>query len=133
MLSDATYRQWTAAFHEGSYYEGTWAKGSDMRFLADDDGVASGMASRIVENRQYEFVSIENYGIITGDVVDTTSEEVKQWANSHENYTFSEDNGVTTVRVDLESDALSGDEVTEMFDGMWPPALQKLKELCEAS
>jgi hypothetical protein len=90
------------------------------------------MASRIVENKPYEYVSIENYGVYSNGTIDTTSDYAKQWADSHENYTFTENDGVTTVRVDLESDALSGDEVIEMFDGMWPPALQKLKELCEA-
>ena len=31
MLADETYRQWTSVFQEGSYYEGRWEKGSEIR------------------------------------------------------------------------------------------------------
>lgn len=132
MLGDATYRQWTAAFHEGSYFEGNWAKGSNMRFLAMDDGKLSGMASRIVESIPYEYISIEHLGEIMDGELDDTSEGAKQWAGAHENYTFTENSGVTTVLVELEGIDVS-DEMNNMFEGMWPKALAKLKEIAEQS
>lgn len=129
MLADNTYREWTVAFHEGSYFEGSWDKGSKILFLAVDDGKLSGMSSKIVENIPYEYISIEHVGEVIDGVEDTTSENAKKWAGSHENYIFSEANGVTTLKVEM--DGAGDKEMTEMFKQMWPSALDKLKELCE--
>lgn len=132
MLADKTYREWTGAFHEGSYFEGSWDKGSKILFLGpSNEGKPSGMSSKIVENIPYEYVSIEHVGEVIDGVEDTTSESSKQWAGSHENYTFSETNGVTTLTVEMEGADVSK-EMTEMFEGMWPKALAKLKEIAES-
>ncbi len=130
MLGDATYREWTASFCPGSYYVGSWDQGAEIKFLGPDekgnpDG--GGMYSRIKENRLHEFVSIEHLGIITNGVVDTTSEEVKKWAPSFENYTFVDKDGGTDVLVDMDIN----DEHKAQFEDMWPKALQKLKEVAE--
>jgi hypothetical protein len=130
MLNDATYRQWTAAFHEGSYYRGSWEQGSDIQFVSDDKDGQSGMAGKIAANRPYEFISIEYIGEISNGQVDTTSDSAKQWVGGRENYTFHETNGVTTIDVDLSGAAINPDMLA-MFDGMWPAALAKLKELAE--
>lgn len=34
MLNSPTYEQWTAAFCEGSRFEGSWDPGQTLRFLA---------------------------------------------------------------------------------------------------
>ncbi len=85
------------------------------------------MVSRIKENRKHDYISIEHLGVVQDGVEDTTSEAVKQWAGSFENYTFKEKNGSTEVLVDMDIN----DDFKEMFEGMWPKALQKLKELSE--
>ncbi len=131
MLEDATYREWTEPFHAGSYYEGDWSVGSKMLFLGpNDDGTTGGMVSRIVENRLYDFISIEHLGEVMNGVEDTTSERVKAWAGAHENYTFTENEGKTEVRVDLDF-ADGNPEMMAMFEAMWPKALAKLKEIAE--
>ncbi len=128
MLDQDTYRKWTDVFMEGSYYKGDWNKGSKIRFLAPDEhGKMQGMLSRIKENRQYEFVSIEHLGLIQDGKEDTSSDEVKKWAGALENYTFKKRNGSTEVVVDVDTD----EKYAEMFEGMWPKALQKLKKLAE--
>lgn len=129
MLEDATYRQWTRAFNEGSYYKGDWSKGSKMLFLGPDPntGKKGGMVSRIKENRLHEYISIEHLGIVHDGIEDTTSDAVKPWAGSLENYTFKEADGKTELLVDIDIN----DEYKEIFNDMWPRALQKLKELAE--
>lgn len=129
MLEDATYRLWTTLFSEGSYYKGDWSKGSKIIFLGPnpETGKEGGMVSRIAENKLYEYISIEHLGIINDGVEDTTSEEVKKWTHAFENYTFKEKNGKTDVLVDIDIN----EEYAEMFKGMWPKALNKLKELAE--
>lgn len=130
MLDDATYRVWTEPFMPGSHFVGDWSKGSKILFLGPnkETGKMSGMVSRIKENRPYEYISIEHLGMVNDGKEDTTSEAVKAWAGAFENYTFKERDGKTEVLVDLEGIV---DEFKEMFQNMWPKALQKLKELAE--
>jgi hypothetical protein len=91
------------------------------------DDKVGGMVSRIKDNRLYEFISIEHLGEVLDGIEDTTSDRVKVWAGALENYTFVNKNGKTELVVDLDVN----EEFKEMFEGMWPKALQKLKELCE--
>lgn len=125
-----TYPKWTEPFNPGSYYQGDWSEGSKMLFLGPDPktGKEGGMVSRIAENRPYEFLSIEHIGLMSDGVEDMTSEEVKKWTPAFENYTFKEMNGDTEFLVDIDV----ADEYEQTFTEMWPNALEKLKELCEA-
>ncbi|MBP9771692.1 MAG: SRPBCC domain-containing protein [Candidatus Pacebacteria bacterium] len=130
MLEDATYRQWTAPFNPaGSYYEGSWDEGAEMRFLgpSQDGSTIGGMISRIKENRLHEFLSIEHLGMIENGVIDTASEKVKAWTPAFENYTFTEKDGGTELTIDADSN----EEYAEMFSDMWPKALEILKGLAE--
>ncbi|MBE7551266.1 MAG: SRPBCC domain-containing protein [Anaerolineales bacterium] len=129
MLDDKSYREWTKAFNEGSYYKGSWEKGSKILFLGPDPntGEEGGMVSRIAENKPYEFISIEHLGIVQNGVEDTTSEVARKWAPAFENYTFNDKDGATEVLVDIDIE----DEHAQMFNEMWPGALRKLKELAE--
>lgn len=130
MLGDATYREWTEPFHAGSYYKGDWSEGSKMLFLGPDDNGKKdgGMVSRVKENRTHEYISIEHVGIVVDGVEDTTSEDAKKWTPAFENYTFTEKDGGTEVSVDMEA---ASDEYKDMFEGVWPKALLKLKEIVE--
>jgi uncharacterized protein YndB with AHSA1/START domain len=128
-LSDkATYEQWTAAFNPTSSFEGNWEKDQKMLFIGvDENGEKGGMISRIIAHDPNRFISIQHYGILKGDVELTEGEEVEEWANSIENYTFEENNGKTRVTVDL-------DTVEDFLDYMnetYPQALAKLKQMCE--
>jgi hypothetical protein len=129
MLDDEPYREWTKSFSPGSYYKGDWSKGSKIVFLGPDPdtGKEAGMVSRIAENKPYEYISIEHLGIIKNGVEDTESPEAKEWAPAYENYTFKETDGKTEVLVEMDAD----EKHVEMFNKMWPPALQKLKEIAE--
>ena len=128
MLEDKTYRQWTEAFAAGSHYVGDWNKGSKILFLGPDEkGKLGGMVSRIKENKQYDYISIEHLGVVENGIEDTSSEAVKIWAGALENYTFKDRNGKTELFVEMDIN----DEYKEIFQDMWPKALKKLKELAE--
>lgn len=132
MLDDATYREWTSAFYEGSYYEGDWNQGSEIRFLGpDDNGSTGGMLATVEESRPHEFVSLRYLGQIVNGVDDTTSDEARSIAGGHENYTFRQADGVTELDVEIDFAAGSDDEFVQMFSDMWPKALDKLKVICE--
>ncbi|HLO45964.1 MAG TPA: SRPBCC domain-containing protein [Leadbetterella sp.] len=128
MLQDTTYRIWTKEFAEGSHYEGSWEKGSEIHFLGpDEDGNLGGMYSRIKENVEYEFISIEHLGMISKGIIDTTSEEVKKWTPSFENYILLPKENQTELLVEMNTTA----EFVPMFEEMWPRALKSLKNICE--
>lgn len=123
-----TYEAWTTAFQPGSTYEGSWNKGSKMLFVGPDgEGGRAGMVARIAENKPHQFVSIHHYGLVSGDKEITEGPEVEQWAGAHENYTFKESNGTTTVTIDIDV----ADAFVDMFGTMWPNALNKLQTLVE--
>ncbi len=131
MLGEDSYRAWAEVFAPGSHYVGDWNKGSKILFLGPDKtGKMSGMVSRIKENRLYDYVSIEHLGIVQDGKEEISSAAAQGWAGALENYTFKERGGATEVQVDLVGmDVLK--EFKEMFQTIWPKALQKLKALAE--
>lgn len=118
MLSPDTYRVWTAAFCEGSYFEGSWEQGSTIRFLIPS---GEGMLAEIAENRLHEFISIRQIACIGQDSQEPFAEP------AFENYTFHQTGEGTTLEIDI--DVL--DEHVAMFEEMWPRAPGLLKGLCE--
>lgn len=128
-LSDkSSYEHWTAAFNPTSSFEGNWEKDQKMLFIGvDENGDKGGMISRIIAHDPNRFISIQHYGILKGDVELTEGEEVEEWANSIENYTFEEINGTTRVTVVLDT----AEDFLEYMNETYPQALAKLKQMCE--
>lgn len=125
----STYEHWTSAFNPTSTYEGTWEKGSKIHFVGvDENGKKGGMVSEIKEHEPAKFISIRHYGFLDGEIEVTTGEQVEKWAGGHENYSYQENNGLTTVTVDI--DTL--DEYLDYFNNTYPLALDKLKVLSES-
>ncbi|NIK90922.1 SRPBCC domain-containing protein [Mangrovimonas sp. CR14] len=123
-----TYNLWTAEFNPTSTYEGSWDKGSKILFVGtDENGKKGGMVSEIADNIPHKFISIRHYGILDGDKEITEGPDVEKWAGGLENYSFQEENGVTTVTVECDM----ADDYQDYFDTTWPKALKKLKELSE--
>lgn len=127
LLQPAGYEAWTAAFSEGSHYEGSWDAGARIRFLGP--GGQDGMVAEIAEHRPAEFVSIRHLGFIQAGKEDTTSEAVRAWAPCYENYHAQDTpEGHTLLRVAM--DCLPDFE--DYMNERWPLALARLKALCEA-
>lgn len=128
LKSKSTYEQWTSVFNPTSTWEGSWDKGSKILFVGvDEKGEKGGMVSRIVENIPNRFVSVQHYGLVKGEKEITAGPEVQKWANGFENYTFEENQGTTTVTVDLDAT----EDFLDYMNQTYPKALDKLKELCE--
>jgi hypothetical protein len=124
----STYEQWTALFNPTSTYDGSWNKGSKILFIGTDEkGDKGGMVSEIFNNIPNSFISIRHYGLLKGNVEIIEGPEVEKWANGFENYTFEEENGTTTVTVDLDTT----EEFLDYMNQAYPKALEKLKEICE--
>jgi len=85
------------------------------------------MLGTIVAHRPQEFVSVEYRGMVADGEDDITSDAAKLIAGTHESYSFSEADGVTTLAVEIEV----ADEWAEMFREEWPVALDRLRSLAE--
>jgi len=128
MLDDKKYSEWTSVFNPSSHYIGSWEKGSKILFLGtDSDGRTGGMVSRIKENIQDRFLSIEHYGVIKDGSEIFCGPEVDQWAGALENYTFTGAEGTTLLKIDVDVH----EDYISYFAATWPEALKKLKEICE--
>ena len=119
LWNDSTYRQWTAAFMEGSYAESDWKEGSKILFLTPKgDGMFS-IIEKKVPNKQMTF---KHLGEIKNGV-----EEPKNWEGAKESYHLEEKNGITELDVELDSVG----EFEQYFNDTFPKALNRLKEISE--
>ena len=125
MIGLESYKRWTAALAEGSYFEGSWDQGAKIRFLSPS---GEGMVAEIAESRINEFISIRHLGFIANRVEDTTSDAIRAWAPAYENYTFIAVPEGTKLVIDLDVNA----EWEQFMNEAWPKALTLLKQLCEA-
>lgn len=124
----STYEQWTALFNPTSSYEGSWSSGSRIHFIGiDEKGEKGGMVSEIAENNPNKFVSIKHIGLLVSGKEILEGPDVEKWTGGFENYSFEENNGISSLVVEV--------DVTEEFESYmnetYPKALDKLKELCE--
>jgi hypothetical protein len=124
LWEDETYRQWTAPFMEGSHAKSDWEEGSKIQFLGPN---GSGMLAIIEKKEAPSKMLFKHIGIINEGVEDTESEKVKEWAPAEEQYFLSELNDMTHLRIDMDIN----EDYLEMFDGIWPKALNKIKVLAE--
>lgn len=127
MLDDKPYREWTAVFHPGSHYLGTWTKGSKIQFLSpNENGKESGLTSLVADIKQYEYVTVHHQGVIQDGAEDMTSPAARKWQGL-ETYTFRAVDGQTEVSVAVEVP----EEMREYMEKIWPTALAKVKENAE--
>ena len=130
ITSKTTYEDWTKLFSPTSSYIGDWSEGSKMLFVSkDENGDLAGMVSRIDRVIPNSFVSIVHYGMLKSGNEITDGPEVDSWSGVKENYLFEENEGKTTVSIELDS----APEHEEYMNKLYPKALQKLREICELS
>lgn len=125
MLGAETYRDWTAVFAEGSYYEGDWSAGSMMRFLTP---AGDGMVGEVAANRRHAFVSIRFRGHIAGGRAVLDDAAAGEAASAFENYTFRAVADGTELVIDQDI----ATAYAQYMRDTWPGALTRLKALCEA-
>jgi uncharacterized protein YndB with AHSA1/START domain len=128
LLGKETYPKWTTPFSPTSQAKTDWQKGSKALFL---DGNNRGMVSRIAENVPNEYLSIEHLGYYHDGVEDYEKAKEEKWAGAKENYTLTDLDGKTLLHIYMDMDE-SNKEMIAMFEGMWPKALDIVKELAES-
>ena len=120
LWEDATYRDWTSVFAEGSYAVSDWNEGSTIQFLDPKSG--SGMSAVIVKKTPNEFMSFRHIA----EIKNGQEQPPAASSGGRENYTLTK-NTRTTLTVDLDAP----DEYRQMFEDMFPRALGRVKTLSE--
>ncbi len=125
MLHPDNYREWVNAAWPGSFYEGGWREGENLRFISED---GSGTLATLADYKPYDYIFAKHIAVLNaGGIEDRDSDIAKGWIGTTEAYQFTEDKDATTLTVKLNINP----EWEKMFDDGWPKALEKLKEICE--
>ncbi|MCJ7932370.1 MAG: SRPBCC domain-containing protein [Chryseobacterium sp.] len=97
LWGDITYRQWTTAFKDGSFYEGTLEENNIVKFL---DPKNNGMYSRVVKVIPNEEITFLHLGEIYDGI------EVSQdWGEATEAYFLKENEEGTLLRAEIQTPA----------------------------
>lgn len=126
MFDPIAYRDWTRAFCEGSYFEGSWEAGRRVRLL---DPAGHGMEAVVDVHRRHEELSLR----LVGEIRDgrPVADSPLQAEPARERYVFSPlPGGGTQLVVHLQS---WSDGFTDFLQATWPLALQRLKALAEST
>lgn len=124
LWNDASYRQWTSVFNEGSYAVSNWNEGDRIHFLSP---TGEGMYSLIEKKVINEHMAFKHLGVIKEGKEMPIDEETEQWSGSHEIYNLAESNGTTWLRVNLSI----AENYRDYFSKVFPKALEKVKEIAE--
>lgn len=124
LWNDESYRKWTSVFQEGSHAVTDWKEGSKVLFLSGD---GNGMYSTVARNIPYELMSFKHRGEVKNGVEEPLDEKTKLWSGAMENYTLNEVDGGTELVTEM--DII--EEYEDYFNGTFPKALAKVKELAE--
>lgn len=122
LWNDASYRQWTAVFMEGSYAESSWQQGDKISFLTPNGNGMFGVIQTRIENKEMTF---RHLGEIKNGV-----EKNKGWEHATESYRLSEAQDGTLLKVVLTMDDDNA-KFESYFNDTFPKALAILKQLCE--
>lgn len=126
LWDDVCYRKWTTAFHEGSYYKTDWTEGGRIHFLGPE---GSGMYSVITKNQPFEKMYFTHIGEVKNFEEQPLDDAARAWTNGKENYTLTEQNGVTHLSVAL--DMMDDEKMNAYFNDAFPKSLEIVKKLAE--
>lgn len=124
MLDPLAYRDWTSAFAQGSYYEGSWEAGRRLRFL---DPRGFGMEAVVDESRLHEWLALRLVGELREGRPVADSRLIREPAR--ETYRFSPTpEGGTRLTIQLQG----WEGFLDVLQATWPQALARLKVMAEA-
>jgi hypothetical protein len=122
LWEDKTFRDWANTVDEGTYMVGELKEGNEVQFISSVSGY--GVTSLVEKLTLNEFVSFRQIA----DTKDSGERErEKEWTGGTESYSLAENDGVTTLTVDI--DVPPGQE--ETFRVRFPKALERVRILAE--
>ncbi|MGL3001111.1 SRPBCC domain-containing protein [Flavobacterium sp. RSSB_23] len=124
LWDDATYRQWTSAFCEGTYAVSDWEEGSKIHFLSP---TGEGMNSLIQTKQEYEYMAFKHLGELKNFQEMPIDEATQVWTGAMETYRLT----TTTDGVLLETTMDCLAQYQQYFEDTFPKGLTIVKQLSE--
>ena len=122
LWADKTFRDWASIIDEGQYMVGELEEGNEVQFISSVSSY--GVTSLVAKLVPDEFVLFRQMA----DTKDSGERErEKEWTGGTESYSLAENDGITTLTVDI--DVPPGQE--ETFKDRLPKALARVKVLAE--
>ncbi|WP_336717698.1 SRPBCC domain-containing protein [Chryseobacterium mucoviscidosis] len=119
LWDDFSFRQWTSAFTEGSFYQGNLKENEIIKFL---DPQNNGMFSKIVTLIPNQEIKFLHLGEIYNGV-----EAPQNWDEATERYILTEDENTTHLKVEIQT----LEQFKSFFEEKFPDALSNVKHLSE--
>jgi len=119
-----SYKEWTSAFIEGSYFEGTFEQGNRVYLLSPS---GEGMYSDIIFLKENESLVFSHIGYLKDKKELPLDDETSLWTGSLESYTLTETGNGTHLKVELDNPRKYHEQMAALF----PKALSRLKAICE--
>jgi uncharacterized protein YndB with AHSA1/START domain len=124
LWNDATYKQWTAVFCEGTYVVSDWKEGSKIHFLSPN---GDGMNSVIYKKIPNEYIAFKHISELKNFVEMPIDPKTQGWTGAMETYQLTENNGLTVLEVKMDS----VEKYVDYFKTTFPKGLDMLKKLSE--
>ena len=122
LWQDASFRIWANFIDEGTYMQGVLEEGNEIAFLSAVNGY--GVTSLVEKLRKNELLVLRH----SADTKESgRRKRKKEWAGGLERYTLTEDAGLTTLLVELDTPK----ELETIIRQQFPPALACVKKLAE--
>lgn len=121
LFDDKTFRDWGNIIDEGQYMVGEIKEGNEVQCMSSSGYGVTSLVEKLIPN---EFVLFRQ-------MADTKEhgeqKREKEWTGGAESYSLAEEDGHTTVTVEIDVP----DGLEEIFTERFPKALQRVKELAE--
>jgi hypothetical protein len=124
LWKDETYRQWTAAFCEGTYAISDWNEGSKIHFLSP---TGEGMNSVIESKIDYEYMAFKHLSDLKGFIEMPIDDAAKEWTGAMETYRLTSSVSGTVLNVTM--DCI--EKYADYFKNTFPKSMEIIKELSE--
>lgn len=122
LFDDATFRDWGSIIDEGQYKVGEMKEGNEIQFMSSENGYGvTSLVEKLIPN---EFVSFRQ---MADTKENGQQEREKEWTGGAESYSLSEQDGMTTVTIEIDVP----DGLEELFEDRFPKALLRVKALAE--
>lgn len=122
LWDDASYRDWTSVFSEGSHAVSDWHEGSPIRFVGPEGSGMLAVIERKVANERMVFRHVT-------EIRGGQEQPPAAWAGALESYTLTPRDGGTDLVVEVDT----AEEHAASFRDLFPKALARVKALAEAT
>lgn len=119
LFTQDSYRKWSSAMNEGTYFEGNWEEGTIMKFLDPKNNGMYNLIEKIIPNKT---LKMKHLGwILEGEL------SPQDWEESTVTYHL-ENNEDGTL---LTAEVISLDEFVDFFNSKYPKNFELIKKLAE--